>query len=394
MEDPPALLSMPKPTPLGSVNPQTANFEVLQPVEPLSISTAQGGSGTSTTSTSTSTFTSTSTSFWLGLGTDCRPACFGTVLCAALRVSQIGANIGAAYLDGGKLGTSVYDVRAFPTSLNGHCVYSSGAYSDDTEEEGGKGDALTVALAYNSTQGAGRATAGVVSEITIWGHSDYTYPLFIQGALMQLGGFEGVEDSVANIQSSGEYTSEDSPINPDIFASTGDFKEVWPALTGRSTLYARLSHTTGSLLLLSAFLKFEDLGAVGSIIVSAPVIVTQEEMIEIVEEVVPKFPGTDVPLSAQRNSDSAAAVYLCDVEGGGFAYQEMIDTAARTRTISSLSCPNHFSHCQSSQCGGEKTRALSKSSTLVLPLYPTFATAPQDTTCTKRKIGLRAAWQT
>jgi hypothetical protein len=140
-------------------------------------------------------------------------------------------------------------------------------------------------------------------------------------------------------------------------------------------------------LLLSAFLKFEDLGAVGSIIVSAPVIVTQEEVtvihtvihyaavtktnthllyahtntvtnaitntvtnahtntvtnaitntviytnftytnpqvIEIINEVVPKFPETDVPLSAQRDSDSAAAVYLCDVEGGGFAYQEVM----------------------------------------------------------------------
>jgi hypothetical protein len=73
---------------------------------------------------------------------------------------------------------------------------------------------------------------------------------------------------------------------------------------GRSTLYARLSDATpqGSLLLLSAFLKFEDIGAVSNIVVTpAPVVVTQIEE-SVLEVEVEAFPTTSVPISALRDS--------------------------------------------------------------------------------------------
>lgn len=96
------------------------------------------------------------------------------------------------------------------------------------------------------------------------------------------------------------------------------------------------------------------------------------------------------PRSAQLDSDSAQRQYLCDTSGTSFYYAESLDVTARTRTIVTHSCPNHFALCQSSQCGGDlKTRALISEQVVVVPLYPTISrTAPIDTTCSDRLLGV------
>ena len=101
-------------------------------------------------------------------------------------------------------------------------------------------------------------------------------------------------------------------------------------------------------------------------------------------------PVVSPPRSAQLDSDSAQRQYLCDTAGASFYYAESLDVAARTRSIVTHSCPNHFALCQSSQCGGElKTRALITEQVVVIPLYPTISrTAPIDTTCSDRMLGV------
>jgi hypothetical protein len=108
----------------------------------LSISTAQGGcchshsqqvegkvgnycmsnSSSSSITTTTTTTTTTTSSFWLGMGKDCRPACYSDILCAAL--TSVATATAAT--------SSSYSVAKFPTVLNGNCHYSSFSASYDS----------------------------------------------------------------------------------------------------------------------------------------------------------------------------------------------------------------------------------------------------------------------
>lgn len=83
--------------------------------------------------------------------------------------------------------------------------------------------------------------------------------------------------------------------------------------------------------------------------------------------------------------------FKCEVDGSGWFYREIIDAAAQTRTLTTNGCPNHYSACQNKECGGKgdyTTLALQHPETLVMPLYPQFATVKRDTTCSREKVGV------
>lgn len=80
---------------------------------------------------------------------------------------------------------------------------------------------------------------------------------------------------------------------------------------------------------------------------------------------------------------------LCNVNGKSSTYEETIDFDSRKRIISSTSCPNHFSQCQESVCGGEMvTKALRTDFYYEIPLYPVISQEKTDTTCLNGTIGI------
>lgn len=64
---------------------------------------------------------------------------------------------------------------------------------------------------------------------------------------------------------------------------------------------------------------------------------------------------------------------LCDTEGNGFVYTEVLDFPNRKRILTSNACPNHFNKCQDEECSGSSTRARANSVTFDVPLYPVMA---------------------
>ena len=168
-------------------------------------------------------------------------------------------------------------------------------------------------------------------------------------------------------------------------------------------LYLQLSEYTGSLLVMSSFLKYEDMGVLRDIIVVEAAVggggagggsnnSGTGVAVPIVDPVpLPvslPLPVPVPPRSALLDSDSAAAQYRCNTTGASFFYSEEVDLLSRTRVITTHSCPNHFSVCQSSECGGDLvTRALINQQVLRVPLYPAFsAGSPIDTTCTREIV--------
>ena len=96
-----------------------------------------------------------------------------------------------------------------------------------------------------------------------------------------------------------------------------------------------------------------------------------------------------IPLVAQTplgqpfnfNGSSVINNGLCSVEGADFAYTEVVDFAANTRTVYTTGCPNHFSACQFSNCAENVSLAVKRNLTITLPLYPQVAVVPKDLTC-------------
>ena len=221
----------------------------------ISVSTAQGGCcGLSTITRTTSNVLLRSNAnnsdtnpcgaqYWFGLGADCKPACYGKFLCSALQSVLSTTQVDHIY-DGDS-----YSVYSFPTVRNGNCDYRSFAgYVNQSTQYGSSSqcpalaphnDAQIIALsrqyapsaALSSSTAPTIATLGEVQEITLWGHADFAYPIFVQNNILQVGVFSNVDSSVSNIVDSGEYVLQ-SAQNSSLYAQVGDFKETWPALTG------------------------------------------------------------------------------------------------------------------------------------------------------------------
>jgi hypothetical protein len=83
----------------------------------------------------------------------------------------------------------------------------------------------------------------------------------------------------------------------------------------------------------------------------------------------------------ERSFASIAAIHnlhkespLCDIDGNGFVYTEVLDFPNRKRILSSNACPNHFNKCQDEECSGPSvTRARQNAVTFDVPLYPVMA---------------------
>ena len=104
------------------------------------------------------------------------------------------------------------------------------------------------------------------------------------------------------------------------------------------------------------------------------------------------------PTPPYEGVDAAAAGFKCHVRGDSWFYREVVDELAGTRTLTTNGCPNHFSQCQDGECGGNHknysgganvtTRALYQPETIILPLYPAFATVQRDTKCLRTKVAV------
>jgi hypothetical protein len=178
---------------------------------------------------------------------------------------------------------------------------------------------------------------------------------------------------------------------------------------GKTTFTARLGATAGTYTIGSPFLKFEDAGALGILRVAASVTSAEAEAdveVDVGEQgegglasnstspngTIHVFdqPYLDPPQSAFHVPMSAAAQYKCAVDGSSWLYEESIDLSARTRTIVTYQCPNHYSTCQAMECGGpDATRSIRKMETITIPLYPRLTSAqPADLTCEREKVGV------
>lgn len=79
----------------------------------------------------------------------------------------------------------------------------------------------------------------------------------------------------------------------------------------------------------------------------------------------------------------------CDALGHSAYYEESIDWLNSRRIIISSGCPNHFSVCQTEDCGGDLvTLAQPQNFSIQLPLYPEFAISSPDTTCMTGMVGV------
>lgn len=147
---------------------------------------------------------------------------------------------------------------------------------------------------------------------------------------------------------------------------------------------------------MTPFLKYEDLGALRHIAVM-PSVPDEDDHIptELPAPTAAPTAGTVEPpvyvpdMAAQIDSDDAQTKFLCNTTGASFYYHEEVDAEQRVRRITTHSCPNHFSLCQSSECGGTvATRALITRQVVEVPLYPGFSLAPLDTTCNNLLLGV------
>lgn len=150
---------------------------------------------------------------------------------------------------------------------------------------------------------------------------------------------------------------------------------------------------------MTPFLKYEDLGVMRHILLVPPTPIdggvsspnTQSTALPpATAPAEPIEPPVSVPpRSAQLDSDRAAVEFLCNTTGTSFFYAEEVDLTARVRRITTHSCPNHFSLCQSHECGGSvATRALVTRQVVSIPLYPALNMAPLDTTCNNLLLGV------
>jgi hypothetical protein len=290
----------------------------------------------------------------IGVGSNCRLPCYDSILCSALSAPDN------------------YSTASFPTVLNNMCRYST--YTTET--------AHTVYNASNQ-----------LVNLEIWGSGDYPYPIYIPGTVMQLASFENVNTKIANILQRDNYIPQYNT-KYHVYGEIGEGRELWPAFIGKAQYKLQVHFNTNvSLVMITTpFLKYQDRGFI------VMVNFTYHDDETVTNGTTPSSNHTlpvslssisQPPLSALFDSDSAQTHYLCAVNGSSFFYREVIDSSRKLRNISMLSCPNHFSNCQSSQCGGDqKTRALKLYRNVSIPLYPVLRNNAKVTVCELDLVGV------
>jgi hypothetical protein len=293
----------------------------------------------------------TASKYWLGIGTDCTLPCLTDVACNTLYGPD-------------------YSVSYIPSVTASLCSYSSylGSASDLIKQN--------LTLTYRHS-----AVIDETEEVTIWGRDvSVSHPFHLHVNHFQILSYDnliGTGDSIALL-----------------YGNPGDWRDTYPSLPGKTTIRMKYTDYPTERIIHDSFLVYEDLGLISSFSVSLTpeVVIIPEEIPEIIPDVIlPDVVEPEIisyiPNSADNYNGSVAE--LCDAKGTSFSYIETIDIRSRIRTITSNSCPNHFSVCQSEECGGEYvTRAAPKQMVWRLPLYPSFAKANTDTTCTTNVIAV------
>lgn len=344
--------------------------------------------------------------FVLGLGDNCQNPCYDEVLCSALY---------------GNENSTSYSVQQFPLVLNGECSFTATSLlgvGSTTKQCPASSDVLNalqelrkklqVNQSFSQELPSGShliRTNKPLYSMSVYGHATFLYPIFVQNHAVHLSSFEALDSRhrYSNIlrrdQYAPNYTSES--YRPEFLYGfqTGDTRDTFLAVPGRMNLIAEIQKQDGLPLagmypVLSTYLKFSDRGFMRFLAVSN---VTTPDNKPIKNENTTTEGNSTVSLDARLHEatypdsvtvDGTIEPFLCDVSGHSAFYEEKIDPVRRVRILRMNSCPNHFSVCQSEQCGGPgKTRALIRFQEIEVPLYPSIAASPSDTTCIDSDLG-------
>jgi len=307
--------------------------------------------------------------FWLGMGSDCRLPCYSNILCESLFSPASAA------------------VELFPTVRNGQCRYSSFIGAAD-------GDNCAV------TNTSLKASLDVDNLVDVWGYSDSLIPVHIQSTRLQFLALQDVSASTSNILKRDLFTEIDSNANSSNFGEPGDWRDSWPVLVGGNSFRTVFKEFSGDYLIMSHFLKFEDLGFIGAVNVTASsegsIQRTNRSITSVDDASDIEDAGIVPPEIYVHIPSSALANYSCDVAGLSWHYNETISSLSAAgelplRHMSVNSCPNHFAVCQSGECGGQPgvSRALIRRQLVSVPLYPVLsALPPRDVSCSSELVGV------
>ncbi len=319
--------------------------------------------------------------YLLGMGIDCQLPCYDDILCTAL------------------YGSSNFQLDQFPTVLNHECFYASSS-KDQVGTNGincNNSINATNDPIQDSYPGIYRLLKAydinylqdntLLVNLEIYGHRDFQYPMFFQSQFSQYHSFENVNLNIANIILRDDYYPLNS-LSPSYYYQTNDWQYFLLPTPGRSFFTTKINfdnNPNGIIYLLSTVLKYEDRGFL-RVIEFQPTVKPPTPVPAPTPSPTPVSPNplatTVTPWSIRNSLDKANASFLCDVTGQSFFYNETIDFTQRVRIIQINSCPNHFSVCQSMECGGSvKTRALQNAQTFLLPLYPHLRKVPIDMSC-------------
>ena len=320
----------------------------------------------------------------LGAGADCVLPCYNRPLCSAL------------------YGRDDYSLADFPAAQAGRCSFASSSRAGVGSQPGNGSSAPAAAAA----EGAGVPGLVVVDfnvtatdqpayvAIELFGHVDFPRALRFQTAFLQLRGFEAVDGRLANIVGRDEYRPSFA-FSPSFFYRPGDWQPVFLALPGRTSLSLKLLPPAGGwaaggrlLWVLATALKFEDRGLLRAVLfrptIVPPAPLPAPSPAPSPAPISPTAPFPSVaesPAAVRARPDGANETFFCDPLGADWFFAEAVDAAARARVLRLNSCPNHFSACQSRECGGLKTRALVRAEEVRLPLFPRLRARPVDMSC-------------
>lgn len=294
----------------------------------------------------------TASKYWLGIGKDCTLPCLTDLACKTLYGPD-------------------YSVSFIPSVTAKLCAYSSyqGSSSELIKQN------LTPTYRHN-------AVINETEQVTIWGRDvSVSHPFHLHVNHFQILSYdnhEGTGDSISLL-----------------YGNPGDWRDTYPSLPGKTTIRMKYTDFPTERIIHDSFLIYEDLGLISSFSVSLKpphVVILPEIIPEIIPDII--IPDVNVPeiipiISNSASNYNGSVGGLCDVKGSSFSYLETIDIRSRIRTITTNSCPNHFSVCQSEECGGEYvTHAAPQQIVWKLPLYPSFAKKNTDTTCTTNVIAV------
>lgn len=355
--------------------------------------------------------------YTIGVGVNCRNPCYDDVLCTAL------------------FGNDSYSVNDFTVALNGECGFVATQLFNVGQNPLHCASTINVTQLVvdvwaNKTQfdtssqqqgpqNVSQLLPGTISLTTsqrlyrmqLYGHASFPYPIYLQNHDVQVLSFDNVGVQTSNIYQRDEYAPRYNYDMGTYGYQLNDRRDSLLPLQGRMTFVVELAGAdvsataqgTALYPVLSTYLKFSDRGFLRFVHLNLHNDTSTESNSTVPSPTPNPLPTPAPPTTLPSDKtitvnytqgvevDSNGQPYVCDIAGRSSLYEERIDLTTMTRIIRMNSCPNHYSVCQSAQCGGEqKTRALKWFREVRVPLYPVLAAAPQDMTCTVDMVGVAA----